>query len=161
MKKVCLLLLLWMLFTGCDAGCKKDHVFQFSYPNETNQREFIYEIDYSEVPKDEECVHPTAEIIVANCDGKNILLVELYSKGPPGSEFSEYFLDETLAVSPGESGRLFNNLIGGNKCNQDRYVSVMIKGSNSNCFKGEINIKTSFLIPTLGKARCPYGYEIG
>lgn len=158
MKKIIYfnILIFILLFLRCDWGCKREHLFEFSYPNQNNSNEFIFDIDYSEVPPNEECVKIRYNISVSNCSNNNHLLsMEIYGKF---SSEDKYYLDETLEILPQESQELSRVNIS-NDCMKDRFVSFLVKGLGSDCFKGKMNIKSDFLVGGLGKARCPYGYE--
>lgn len=157
MKKVIYICYFYiLLLLSCDWGCKKDHLFEFSYPNQNNSNEFIFDVDYSDVPPNEECVKIRYNISAINCSNKNTLVIEVYGKF---SSEDTYYLDETLEILPQETQE-FSRVNIANDCMKDRFVSFLIKGLNSDCFNGKINIKPDFLVGGLGKAKCPYGYEV-
>jgi len=163
-KVVLIILIMGLLQAGCDWHCKKDHVFTFSYPNDLSQREFKFDVDYSEVPVDNPWVEVNYTLSLNNCSDKDELILEIYTQF---SSENEYHLDETYKIIPGENNTYKGDLLYREATDElldaykERNVKVLFKGLNSSCFNGEINIQTIFPMSGLSiKPSCPYGYEV-
>ncbi len=148
---------------GCDWHCTKEHIFTFSYPNELSQSEFNFDVDYSEIPESDTWVDVDYFLSVSNCSDKGELTIEIYTQF--GSE-NEYRLDEKYKLLPSESNTYEGGLLYREATGElldsykERNVHILLKGLNSSCYNGEMNVKTIFPWGGISTRKyCPYGYE--